>query len=160
MTEPPTERVRVIALGNELAGDDGAALIAARRLAERAPGLEVLAPGRPGPGLLELLDPDRPTVLMDVVRQGVAAGAILELPLDELATAAIDAERVSSHGLGVARALRLAEALDRPLPRGIFVGLGGRRFEPGPRMDPDVEEAIDDLVEAARAAAEALDAAE
>ena len=148
--------VRVIALGNDLACDDGAALEAARRLKARRPELDVVLAGRPGAGLLDLLDPDVPTVLLDVVRMDDAVGHVLELALAHVATASVDARPISSHALGVAEALRLAGALGRPLPRGIFIGIAGRRFEPGDERDPDVEACIDDLVEAASGAVDAL----
>ncbi|MBI4604875.1 MAG: hypothetical protein HY721_23175, partial [Planctomycetes bacterium] len=48
MTREP--RTRVVALGNEDARVDGAALAAAARL---PPGLEVVLAGRPGLGLLD-----------------------------------------------------------------------------------------------------------
>ena len=147
--------VRVIALGHELASDDGAALLAARRL-KGEPGVELVLAGRPGAGLLDLLDPDVPTVLLDVVRLGAAAGSLVELRIEDLAMASIDAKPLSSHGFGAAEAFKLAAALDRRLPPGIFLGIGGRRFEPGTALDPEVEAGIDDLVTATRAAIEAL----
>lgn len=156
MTAPPCPNVRLIALGNELASDDGAALRAARVLADSDPELEVILAGRPGTHLLELLDPAVPTVLLDVVRLGCAAGSVIEVALANVAHVSTDGTLVSSHDLGVAPALRLAEALGRPLPRGIFVGIGGRRFKPGCQLDPDVARGVDDLVDAARGAIEAL----
>lgn len=147
--------VRVIALGHELASDDGAALVAARRLSDE-PGVELVLAGRPGAGLLDLLDPSVPTLLLDVVRLGAAAGAVVEVRLEDLPDASVDAKPLSSHGLGAAEALRLAGALGRALPPGIFLGIGGRRFEPGAVIDPEVEAGIDDLVTAARAAIAAL----
>lgn len=148
--------VRVIALGNELACDDGAALEAGRRLKAQRPELDVVLAGRPGPGLLDLLDPARPTVLMDVVRTAGAYGHIVEMALADVATASLDAKPVSSHALGVAETLRLAASLNRPLPPGIFIGIAGRRFDPGDELDPEVATCIDDLVAAASAAVDAL----
>ncbi len=152
--------VRVIALGNAMARDDGAAIAAASKLEDATEGqVELLIAGRPGPGLLDLLDPDRPTVLMDVVRRGAAPGALVELGLGELATATIDGKPISSHGMGVAQAFRLAIALGRTLPRGRFVGIGGRDFEPGEAPSAEVARAIDDLVAAARRAISELEEA-
>jgi hydrogenase maturation protease len=139
-----------------MACDDGAAMKAARILMASDPELEVILAGRPGPGLLDLFDPDVPTVLLDVVRLGCAAGNVVEMALADVAGATIDGKPLSSHGFGVAQALRLAEALGRRLPHGIFIGLGGRRFEPGDQLDPEVASGIEDLVEAARGAIAAL----
>ena len=147
--------VRVIALGNPMARDDGAALLAADRL-EGAPGAEVIKAGRAGPKLLDLLDAELPIVLLDVVRRGAPPGAIVELCLSKLTRATIDHEPLSSHGFGVAQSLRLREALGRPAPRGLFLGIGGARFDPGREPTPKVAEGIDNLVAATRAAIESL----
>lgn len=145
--------IRVIGLGNEMARDDGAGLRAARLL-EGEEDVEVVLAGRPGAGLLELLDPARPTLLLDVVRAGASPGAVVELPLLELGGATLGGEPLSSHGLGVAEALKLAEALGRELPRGVFLGIGGARFDPGDALSLEVEARLGDLVTAARAAIE------
>jgi len=144
-------RVRVIALGSEMARDDGAALAAAARLTPD-PHVDVVLAGRPGAGLLDLLEPDVPTLVLDVVRQGATPGGVLRLRLEELATATLDGKPISSHGLGVAQAFRLAEALDRPLPRGLFLGIGGQSFEPGDEPTPEVARGVGDLVTAAERA--------
>lgn len=151
-------RVGVIALGSPMGSDDAAALLAAERL--RARGLDVFDAGRPGPGLLDLLDPARPVLVLDVVRRGVAPGEIVTLPLEALASAALPGDGVSSHGVGLGDALRLARALGRALPRGVFLGLGGASFGPGDALSPAVEAALDVYVDAAEAAARELGAAE
>jgi hydrogenase maturation protease len=148
-------KVRVVALGNAHASDDGAALEAARRL-RAEDSVEVVLAGRPGAGLLELLEPRLPTVLLDVVRLGAYAGSIIELPLDQVADASIDGHPLSSHGFGVGQALRLARELGRALPRGVFVGIGGARFEPGDARSAEVEARIDALVAAAQGAIDEL----
>ncbi|MBX3275699.1 MAG: hydrogenase maturation protease [Sandaracinaceae bacterium] len=147
--------VRVIALGSAMSRDDGAALAAARAL-EGEPGATIVLAGRPGPGLLDLLAPGAPVVLLDAVRGGAAPGEIVELSLDALARAAVANDAVSSHGLGVASALRLGIALGRALPPGRFVGIGGARFEPGEALSPEVAAALPRMIEAARAAVAAL----
>jgi hydrogenase maturation protease len=145
--------VRVVALGSALHRDDGAALRVAEALGDE---VEVIVAGRPGPGLLELLDPARPTVLLDAVRLGAAPGAVVEVPLAELPGAAIVWGAVSSHAFGAAQALRLGEALGRPLPPGRFLGIGGVRFEPGEGLSPEVEAGLPAWVRATRRAIAAL----
>ncbi|MEZ4340248.1 MAG: hydrogenase maturation protease [Sandaracinaceae bacterium] len=148
--------VRVIALGSLMGRDDGAALVAARAL-EGDPSAEVILAGRPGPGLLDLLVPDRPAVVLDVIRRGAAPGRIVELDLAGLSDAAVMGDTLSSHGLGVASALRLGAALGRALPVGRFVGIGGVRFDPGDALTPDVAAGVEAMVAAARRAIAALD---
>lgn len=147
-------RVRVIALGNLWARDDGAALRAAERLHGDA--LEVLLLGRPGPDLLDAIDPAHPVLILDVVRRGASPGQVIELRIRDLSHATVDGEPLSSHGLGVAQAFRLAEALGRALPRGRFLGIGGRRFDPGGELTEEVQSSLDAYVARAEEAIDAL----
>lgn len=159
------KRVRVIVLGNDTAGDDAAALEAARRVDAQVVSrkgdeeeIELVLAGRPGAGLLDLLPANVPTVLVDVTRSGAAPGTIFDLDLDEL-TGAITGERhFSSHGFGPGEALRLGKALGRPLPRGRFVGIEGIRFDTGATLSPAVAGAMESLVTAVIRAARALGA--
>ena len=145
--------MRIIALGNPDAGDDAAAIEAARRLETD---YRVVIAGRPGAGLLDLLDGAGPTVLVDVTRTSQPSGQIIELPLATLADAAIAEPQLSSHGFGPSEALRLGQALGRAVPPGRFVGIEGERFEVGQPLSPAVSAALDDLVAAIRAAAAEL----
>ncbi len=145
--------VRVLCLGNPHACDDGAAFAAAEALGDR----EVIRAGRPGPGLLDLLEGDAPVVLLDATRTGASPGTVHRLDLATLADASIAQPNVSSHGFGPAEALQLGHALGRALPRGTFVGLEGERFEPGSDLSPAVREALPAFVEAAREAIAALE---
>jgi hydrogenase maturation protease len=148
-------RVRVIALGNEAAGDDGAALAAAR-IADAAGDLGIVLAGRPGVGLLELLDTAAPVVLVDVVRSGARPGTLVELTLDDAADRAVASTPASSHSFGPAEVLTLARSLGRPLPRGLFLGVEGARFEPFAPLSEDVATAVPALSAAIRRAAAAL----
>lgn len=150
-------QVRVIALGSPHGGDDEVMLGVAEAL-EAAVGVEVIIAGRPGPGLVELLAPaEVPVVLLDVVRSGSAAGTIHAMGLGELRERGLASDPVSSHGFGPAEALKLAEALGRPLPDGVFVGVEGEQFTIGaepssavaaalPRVRARVAAAIADLL--------------
>jgi len=160
-------RVRVIALGSPHGGDDEAALRFAAKLAKEcaqradgAPAFEVISAGRPGPGLVDLLDVARPVVLLDVVRSGAPPGTLHELPLAALVDAALAHGQVSSHGFGPAEALRLAAALGRQLPCGAFVGIEGEAFELGAPLSPPVAASMGRFAAAARAAIERFAATE
>lgn len=166
-------RVRVIALGSPHGGDDEAALRIAAALLDEGPGpgdptpgdgrdrrgvadvrdvCDVIIAGRPGPGLVDLLDDPRPAVLIDVVRSGAPPGTVHELALAGLADAALGGGPLSSHGFGPAEALRLAAALGRPPPRGAFVGVEGATFGVGAPLSPAVAAAMEAFLAATRAA--------
>ena len=168
--------IRVVALGSELAGDDAAALVVARTLtpsegvsmATQGPsmdgvsmeGVEVVLAGRPGPSLLDHLE-GAVVVLVDVVRRGLAPGEVITIDLPTLAARGLSSGSMTSHDLGPIEALRLADALGRPTPRGLFVGVGGASFARGAGLGELVEAALPRLraaileaVVAARAAEE------
>lgn len=142
---------RLIALGHPHRGDDGAALKAAAQVQG-----EVLLAGRPGAGLLELLD--RPVILCDVVCSGRPPGSIVRMPLSSVAGASLREARSSSHGLGPADALALALALGRELPEGDFVGIEGQDFTAGAGLSAEVEAALPAFVAALQDALERLHA--
>lgn len=148
-------RVRVVVLGNDAAGDDGAG-IAAGRIATTSGDLDVVLAGRPGVDLLELLDVGAPVVLVDVVRTGARPGALVELPLRAILDHAVASAPASSHGFGPAEALALARSLGRPLPCGVFLGVEGARFQAGAPLTEGVAAAVPALAAAIQRAASAL----
>ncbi len=141
--------IRVIALGSDTVCDDDAALEAARTLSLHA---EVILAGRPGPGLVDLLDPQVPTVLVDAVLAPLEPGSLIELPLADLARRVEAGGTVSSHGLGGGQALRLAEALGRRLPPGTFIGIVAGHPTPGQGRSRAVSEGLPALRDAIAAA--------
>jgi hydrogenase maturation protease len=144
-------RARVIVLGNDAAGDDGAA-IAAGRIAATGGDLDLVLAGRPGVDLLDLLDAGAPVVLVDVVQTGARPGTLVELPLHAIHDRAV----ASSHGFGPAEALALARSLGRPSPRGVFLGVEGARFHAGAPLTEGVAATVPALAAAIRRVAAAL----
>jgi hydrogenase maturation protease len=151
-------RVRIVALGNPDAGDDAAALHAARGAALALPACVVVEAGRPGVALLDLLDGPAPVVLVDVVRSGAPPGTLHLLPIEDILVRGRARPRASSHDLGPAEAIRLAAALGRPLPRGRFVGVEGADFTVGAPLSAPVARALPAMttavIDALRALAE------
>lgn len=147
--------VRVIALGSPHGGDDALALELGASLGERyGERVELRLAGRPGPGLLDLLETPAPVLLLDVVRSAAPPGTVHRIPLAELESRSLAEEQVSSHGFGPGEALELGRVLGRALPRGLFVGLEGERFELGAEPSPAMRAAC---VRFAAAASEALE---
>ena len=122
--------MKIIALGNRNAGDDGAAIAAAEQLAfDTTPAPEIIFAGRPGTGLLDLLKGNEPVILLDVVQGSGKPGTITTLPLSELTQRLAPTAQTSSHGFGPTEVLSLAKALGRTLPEGYFVGIEGEEFQ-------------------------------
>lgn len=101
--------MRVIALGQRLAGDDAVGLAVADRLrAIAAEGVEVVEVPDAA-ALVEMLSTPRVVVIVDAVI-GDEAGRVIAI--DPRAIASSGLALVSSHGMDVPSAIALAEALD------------------------------------------------
>jgi len=100
---------RIIGIGSPVAGDDlGWLAIDWLRSAGFDRYAELVALDRPGPALLDYLQPDARVVLIDAMDARLPAGTLRDLVLDDLLA---HARPPSSHDLGLAEALTLAEAL-------------------------------------------------
>jgi hydrogenase maturation protease len=134
-------------------GDDAAGLAAAEALSRRAlpAGVSVHRCERPVPDLLDALEGADAAIVVDAARTGAAPGSVQRLARGELARAL----RPSSHALGVADALALAEALGRAPARievlGVELGDAG-----GSALTPAVSAAAREAAETALAIATEL----
>lgn len=118
-------RLAIIGVGSP-AGDDQAGWWVVRALQRRglsdrlACQTSIVELDRPGARLIRHLAGADAVVLMDAVVGGQVPGTIHRV--DDMALIAADA-RVSSHGLGVASALALADALGALPPRWLLYGI-------------------------------------
>lgn len=147
--------IRVIALGNPHRGDDAFMLALAEQVCGQDPRVELILAGRPGLGLLELLNTTKPVLLLDVVVSGAEPGTLHELALAELPLRPLAS--TSSHGQGPAEVLALALALGRVLPRGELLGIEAGHFELGRAPSPALLARRDTLAERLRERIDALD---
>ena len=140
-------RARVIGLGQSAAGDDGVGAAVVRAL--RARGL---------PDDVEALEATDTSALVTLVEPGVLAvvvDAVLGTPAGEVVNLAVDAlaprtsRGVSSHGLGVAEALGLAQVMNGADPREVrIVAITIRRpTRQRTGLSPDVAAAVPSAVE-------------
>jgi hydrogenase maturation protease len=137
--------VEVLVCGAEDRGDDAAGLVAARYLVDQLPaGVEIRAVGRLD--VLDLLDlaAGIGVVVVDAAT-GIAPGAIVDLPLDELRRFRTCHPR-SSHALAAPEAVGLAALMRREPLVGRMVAIGGAEFAIGAGLSPRVAEAIPGLV--------------
>lgn len=136
--------MRLVGLGQPFAGDDAVGLLVARAAREALPTLEVVELSG-AEGLIELLD-GRPTLVVDAVLDAGAPGALRWLRPDQLGRV----RAVSTHGIGVAEAVGLAEALNGPgvLRRLALLGVAIRApVGPGAGMSAEVAAAVPRAVE-------------
>jgi hydrogenase maturation protease len=133
-----TERVPVFVCGDPTRGDDGAALAAVEFLRPDVRGrIDLVEVGQLDVVALLDLPAGRACVVVDAVA-GIEPGQVWVQSLAALVDrarrlhrAGLAVEPRSSHELPLDQALALATALrDRP-PAGVFVGIGGARWEAG-----------------------------
>lgn len=128
----PTPTIRLLVCGSADRGDDGAALSAVAHLLPRLdPAVRRLVEVRrcqqlDATDLIDVAEGEACLVLDTVV--GIEPGTIVEIPLEDLAGMATITPR-SSHALPIGHVLGIAQAVrGGGLPRGTFVGIGGKWF--------------------------------
>jgi hydrogenase maturation protease len=142
VTNGPEQRVVVAAVGNELRRDDGVGAAVLTHLGARLEGAAVLPP-LPSPlGLLGAWDGASLAVVIDAAwGSDVDPGAVT---VTELGSDAGRGRRasVTTHGYGVADALRLARALGTAPDRVVVVAVAGEDFGLGSGLSPSVAHAV------------------
>lgn len=148
MSEP--RRILVLALGNDLLGDDGVGLAAARKLKEHfGDSVDIVETSEAGLALMEWLSGYDRALLLDAVVTGQQPpGTIVEFFPD-------DFQRViapSPHYAGIPEVLAMAEQLRLPFPAELrILALEVENpFDFHEGFTPPVEAALDGYVEAAR----------
>lgn len=143
--------LRIIAIGNPLAGDDGVGISVAHKLMNlHLSGVDIMPVGLAPLDVLDSLAGAETAVLIDAVRSGKDAGTILrfEIPEDlpQLTTLAWAPARHSTHKFGLAEALSLGNELG-VLPSHITVyGIELGQVHMGASLSPKVQQAMETVV--------------
>jgi hydrogenase maturation protease len=132
----------IIGCGNRERSDDGAGILVAERLRE----LGIEAETRIGEALdlMEAWNGADDVILVDAVLTGAPVGTLQAW--DGRQPLASVRANASTHGLGVAEAIELAQVLDRLPTRLRVYGIEGRRFEPSAEISPEVQSAVEEVV--------------
>lgn len=134
----------MIGLGNPDRGDDAVGPLVAGRAAGA---LGLPADSCPPPGPVELLERWEGVdlaVVVDAVRAGDPPGTVRVI--DAADEAVLGTATASTHGLGLACALRLSQAVGRAPARVVLVGVEGGDFSAGGRLSPAVAKAVPEAV--------------
>jgi len=139
--------IRIIGVGNEMAGDDavGPAVIEALRGRALPECVELICAGADALGVLEYLEDDVSVVIVDAARMARAPGNVLTFPAAN-AKVNIVADAWSLHGIGLAHVLKLAEQMRLPA-RVTIVGIEPASVQPGQGMSLAVVAAIPKAVD-------------
>lgn len=147
MSPEPAPRVVIVGVGNPDRGDDAVGLVAARRLRDRVPPLVKVIECNGNP--LALVDRWRDVslaIVVDAMSAGMVGGTVRRF---ELSGGPIPTSfrTLSTHGMGLREAIRLAREVGC-LPRRLVVyGVEGKGLRPGEGLSPEVERALGALQE-------------
>lgn len=131
----------VIGFGSAARGDDQAGLLVARRL--RALGVPAVEVCGDALALFEAWGDAEEVILVDAVVTGAPAGTVTTWT--GRTRGRTPGDGLSTHGLGVAEVLELAEALGR-LPRRVRIfGIEAGRLDPGAEPSPAVTRAVEEV---------------
>lgn len=134
----------ILGLGNDLLGDDGIGLLAARALnAERWDGVTLAESSLSGLYLLDLVEGFDDLIVMDSVI-GDSPGAVVRLSLRDMGPKPVP----SAHYAGLAEALEVARRAGVQMPHRVAViAVQIRNAQTvGADVDPDVRRAIPEVV--------------
>jgi len=133
----------IIACGNLQRCDDGAGILVAHRL--RNLGIDADTRSGEAADLMEAWKDADDVIVIDAVVTGAPVGTVQAWDGRQLrASGGIPA---STHGLGVAEGIELAGVLNRLPTRLRVYGIEGRRFEPGVEISPEVQRAVEEVVQ-------------
>jgi hydrogenase maturation protease len=106
----------IVGLGSEVRTDDGVGLAVIRRLEETGTpdGIELVAAGTPGLGILDLIAGFRRAVIVDAIDAGLDPGTVIRQSVDDLSPASLHAS--VTHGIDLVTALETGRKLGLPLP--------------------------------------------
>ena len=140
----------VVGLGTPERGDDGVGLIAVEQLRAEAPkGVVIRALPRQALDLLGLWTGYDRVWVVDAIRSGAPAGTCHRLQ-PPLPAAALGHAAPSTHGLGLAECIALAERLDALPAHLVIFGIEVACVTPGEGLTPAVAAAAPALVEQLR----------
>lgn len=144
-------RTLVLALGNDVAGDDGVGLVTARRLRCLAPAdVEIEETGEAGLALLDYMTGYEQALILDaVVSHDVPEGTILPFAMSDLRPI----RHLSPHYAGLPDVARIAAQHGIPYPSDVrALGVAIRQPETlREGLSPDIELAVPKLMDAALA---------
>jgi hydrogenase maturation protease len=139
-------RTIVLGIGNDLLGDDGAGVEAARRLAHHsADGIDVVETSQSGAALMEyLIGYDRAILIDAVSGSDCPSGTVMEFKPADFK----QVQHPSPHYAGLPELIDLAKQCNLPFPREIdIIGIEvSDRFTIGAPISPPVERGIEAAV--------------
>ena len=141
-------RILVIGIGNPDCGDDQAGLIVVRKVkAQAICHTRVIERTGDCLSLLEIWKDAESVILVDAAQSGAEPATVFRLEGSAQLLPVSLLRHSSTHGFGVAEAVELARSLNQLPHRIVIFGIEGKNFAPGTGLSPEVEAALDAVVE-------------
>lgn len=139
--------IRIIGIGNELAGDDAIGSLTIKALRANPPrNVELLEAGLSGLGVLDLMDRAETVVLIDAVQNGQPPGTIHRLVIPDdlgvMGKQSWGSGTTSTHALGLAETLTLGHTLDALPAATLVYGIEAGQTNLGTEISSEVRAAI------------------
>jgi hydrogenase maturation protease len=139
-------KVLLIGIGNKYRNDDAAGLVVAQRVQKiGSDQITIRESNGEGAALMDAWKGARTVILVDAVCSGSEAGTIhrIEAHRETLPT---ELFRYSTHAFSVAEAVELGRVLNQLPACMIVYGIEGKSFVAGVGLSPEVDEAIERVV--------------
>lgn len=148
--ERRTPRILIIAYGNPLRSDDGAAWHAAELLREECPSARIVSAHQLTPEFAEMAAESDGVLFLDAAQTG-EPGAITCAEIDPQSDCSL-----GSHRLTPAQVLALCRQLYGATPHAMTVTIAGESFDHGDRLSETIRAALPALVDRAKSSLERL----
>ena len=140
----------VIGIGNVLRGDDGVGPALIQALAEESiPDIELIQAGSDALGLLEYLENRQRVWVVDACQMGRRPGEMVIFDPSE-AELIMEKVQISLHGLGLAEALKMADALKMLPPELKIIGIEPESIQFNGELSLPVQRALKKAIKLVR----------
>ncbi|MCD6100268.1 MAG: hydrogenase maturation protease [Candidatus Marinimicrobia bacterium] len=137
----------IVGFGNVLYGDDGVGEVVIERLKEckEVNKEDVVFAGTDGLILFNLVERNRPLIIVDAVKMGTKPGTIRKFELDSVRLNTM-VENLSTHSFGLSELVGLIEG-SKGLGKVTVIGVEPKRCRLGELMSQEVTKSVDKVIE-------------
>jgi hydrogenase maturation protease len=133
-------RVKIIALGNPLRGDDGLGVHVLQSVNQFiSEEIEILNVGMDCLALMDIWEGAELAVVVDAMKSGSNPGVVKVFDATENALPSKSFRSTSSHALGIGEMVELGRVLGRLPKRLVVIGVEGKSFKTGEGISAEIE---------------------
>lgn len=140
-------KVKVIAVGNDLYGDDGVGTAVIEMLGQipEMKGIELVNGATDALGLIDHFDDTEHVILIDAAQMGEKPGTVKVFSKDEVKLK-IKMDHLTVHGMSLAEAFDIAKAIDKLPEKITIIGIEPENIGISEKLSDVVAESIPDVI--------------